>query len=391
MQLHETYKRIICGEKGQTFLTDFILKEKPWSSSLSKIERKITYIPIQEFAFAQPTERKDVLGRPVADVCFIDLVLFVGSGKSAAYHGNVVTIGVEVKSNLGDLLRDNKMNGYLHKTDYTFLAVPDGLVRDALNKVAGIEGIGVFSLSSGRIIKAAKRQTVEESTNNQALLRALFGARNTPISFQIDKKEIQRSFQVVPPCEDKLKESLGVINEICLTQKLKVMNFVGNRTPEVRVVRFELKNGKFTLWKGSNQPVEEYDYCEGKLLGIDIRRRETKNGEMVYCDFHMQNGDDLFDISTLASSCVTADLVSRLKNVEDPANSMLRIDAWKNLKYTNVIMKENGRPVPHSQIPRVQKIDRGFKVESDSSARDQAVMNIINDINARIQQIVEIQ
>jgi len=35
-------------------------------------------------------------------------------------------------------------------------------------------------------------------------------------------------------------------------------------------------------------------------------------------------------------------------------------------------------------LPRTQKIDRGFKVEIDSSKRDQAVMLMIDDINARL-------
>ncbi len=163
------------------------------------------------------------------------------------------------------------------------------------------------------------------------------------------------------------------------------MNFVGNRTPQVRAPRFELKNGKLTLWQGNDQPPQEYDYAEGRLTGIDVRHRQTANGELIYCDFHFVNGEEQFDISTIASSSVTADLVGRLYNVKDPLHSMVRIEAWRNNKFTNVAMKENGRPVVHAHLPRIQKIDRGFKIESDSSARDAAVMKMIEEINARLQ------
>ena len=163
------------------------------------------------------------------------------------------------------------------------------------------------------------------------------------------------------------------------------MNFVGNRTAEeVRRTRLELKNGKLCMWQGQDQPILEFDYAEGRLLGIETRRRTTSKGEMIYCDFHFINGGEFFDISTIASSCVTADFVGRLSNVRDIVNSVLRIDAWKNNQYTNINIRENGAPVPFLRLPRVQKVDKGFKVEPDSSERDAAVMRLIEEINGRL-------
>jgi len=163
------------------------------------------------------------------------------------------------------------------------------------------------------------------------------------------------------------------------------MNFAGNRTSETRTTRVELKNGKLCIWQGPTQPALEFDYVEGRLLGIEVRRRKTSNGEMTYVDFQFINDDEFFDVSTIASSSVAADLVGRLSNVKSPTESTIRIDAWKNDRYTNVHVKENGASVPFLRLPSVQKVDKGFKVELDSSERDAAVMSLIEKINSRIQ------
>ena len=99
---------------------------------------------------------------------------------------------------------------------------------------------------------------------------------------------------------------------------LLVMNFAGNRTSETRTTRVELKNGKLCIWQGPTQPALEFDYVEGRLLGIEVRRRKTSNSEMTYVDFHFINDDEFFDVSTIASSSVAADLVGRLSNVKSP-------------------------------------------------------------------------
>ena len=163
------------------------------------------------------------------------------------------------------------------------------------------------------------------------------------------------------------------------------MRFAGNRKTESEIVRFELKNGKFIRLNGYSQTTEQYDYVEGRLVDVVTSRRSTKNGEIVFCDFYMKNEDDRFVISTLLSSGTTANLICRLKNVKDPANSMLRIDAWSNNIYTNIYIKENGKPVGRTFLPRVEKIERGLSVETDSSKRDSAVLRIIDEIKEKLQ------
>lgn len=383
MNKHEELKGLLHGSLGESIITDIILRQ--WKTQSNRLERKIMFFSVEEFPFSFPTPKRDSRGRPIVQNRFIDVVLFVNPGKSAAYHGDVFTVGIEIKSNLWDLLRDKKISHYLGKTDLFYLGVEDGLIDDAVKKVQGMSGIGVISLTSGQIVKPARRQDVAPHIRQQLLYRALFFPQSPRIHFTIPKEIIDDAYQIVPSSYEDDLIGPSQNSNVCLTIKTKsTMNFVGNRTRETRPVRLELKNGKFSLWKGTDQAPEVFDYAEGQLTGIEIRKRETRNGEMVYCDFHMRNGDDRFDISTLASSCVTADIVGKLKNVHDPVNSTLRIDAWLNNKFTNVVMKENGRPVIHSTLPRVQRIDRGFKVELDSSSRDAEVMKIIDELNAKL-------
>ena len=381
MHQHEELKKSLQTKIGEVFLTDVVLHQ--WVNNRDHYDRKVLFLPVEEVSFSLPTARKDKIGRPMVKTGFIDVVLFVGSGKSAAYHGDVFSIGVEIKSNLFDLMQDEKIPKYVGITDFCYLAVLEGLIDDALIKVKDMPGVGVLSLSTGHIVKQARRQNVPLMVRQQLLYRVLLGKAST---FTISEESIGESFQVVQSfSEDDPKGSSDVTDNNSLTIKNnKTMSFVGNRTHEARLPRLELKNGKFSLWMGDGQPCQEFDYAEGQLTGIEIRKCQTRNGEMIYCEFKMINGEERFYISTLASSGVTADLVSRLKNVKDPANSMLRIDAWQNNRYTNVVMKENGLPIVHASLPRVVKIDRGFKMERDSSARDAAVMKIISEINAKL-------
>ena len=162
------------------------------------------------------------------------------------------------------------------------------------------------------------------------------------------------------------------------------MEFLGKRKNEERAVRVELKNGNFEVWKGAGKPTETFNYAVGTLDGIELRRRKTACGEIVFCDFHMKHENHRFDISTIASSAVTADIVSRLLNVEDPVNSQLRIDVWAKGPYTNVRVKEEDRVVKFAPLPEIKRIDKGVKVEIDTTERDMAVMGMIDQINARL-------
>lgn len=379
---HREFKDRMMGIVGTTFLSELFIMERPWTHNRHGIERRVTYIPFEECPFSQPMTKKDSRGRPMAKTRWIDYVFFVAAGDRAAYHGDCFTIGIEMKGSSRDLWRDKKIATYLRKTDYTLLGVPEPLLVEALRKAKGLPGVGVFSLDTGRIILRPRRQEIAGDVFRQMYFRALFSEKKR-YSFLIEKHLADVPFISIPLVEDA-PEGTSVINNVKPSNNHCFMNYVGTRTNETRFPRLEIKNGKLNMWQGSNQPAAEFDYAQGKLLSIDTRRRTTANGEMVYCDILLTFEGEKFYISTIASSCVTADLISRLANVKDPQNSILRIDVWKNNKYSNVVVKENGCPVPFRKLPRLQKIDRGFKVETDSSERDTEVMKLIDLINSRI-------
>ena len=383
MKAHQEFKNRMTKTVGKTFLSEFFVQEKPWHHPRNGVERQVTYIPYEECPYSIPTEKTDSKGRPTAKTRWIDFVFFIAAGERAAYHGDCFSIGIEMKGNSRDLWRDNKIQKYLGKTDYTFLAVPDYLTKEALMKANHIPGIGVFSLDSGHIIKQPHRQTVTEDSFRQMLFRALFSGK--PIhSFLIDKDYAEVPGQSFPLVEEAPSGTSHTNKNTQIFKHQNIMNFVGTRTNETRIPRLEIKNGKLNIWQGADQPAAEFDYAVGHLLSIDTRRKTTANGEMVYCDFRMANNGEQFCISTIASSCVTADLVSRLANLRDPKHSEIRVDVWRNNKYSNVVVRENNTPVPFRKLPRLQKIDRGFKVETDSSERDAEVMRLINEINEKL-------
>lgn len=162
-------------------------------------------------------------------------------------------------------------------------------------------------------------------------------------------------------------------------------SFAGTRDAANHVIRFDIRQGKFAQWMGLGQKPREYDYVQGRLTGISLRKHELPSGEMTYMDIHFRNGDTRFDVSALASGSVVAELLSKLVNVRD-LRSMVRIDMWAKERYTNSSVYENGEKLPFRLLPKVEKRQRGFSASYDTSERDAAVMAMIDELNARIAQ-----
>ena len=160
-------------------------------------------------------------------------------------------------------------------------------------------------------------------------------------------------------------------------------NFAGTRDAANRVIRFDIRQGKLAQWMGLGQQRREYDYVQGHLTGISLRKHEMPSGEMTYLDLHFQNGETRFDVSALASGSVAAELISKLVNIRD-VKSLIRIDVWTKDRYTNSSVHENGEKLPFRMLPKVEKKQRGFSASFDTSERDAAVKAMIDEINQRI-------
>lgn len=162
-------------------------------------------------------------------------------------------------------------------------------------------------------------------------------------------------------------------------------SFAGTRDAANHVIRFDIRQGKLAQWMGIGQQRREYDYVQGYLTGISLRKHEMPSGEMTYVDIHFQNGETRFDVSALASGSVAAELISKLVNIRD-LKSMVRIDVWAKDRYTNSSVYENSEKLPFRMLPKVEKKQRGFSASFDTSERDTAVMGMIDELNGRIAQ-----
>ena len=162
-------------------------------------------------------------------------------------------------------------------------------------------------------------------------------------------------------------------------------SFAGTRDAANHVIRFDIRQGKFAQWMGLGQKPREYDYVQGRLTGISLRKHELPSGEMTYMDIHFRNGDARFDVSAIASGSVAAELISKLVNVRD-FKSMVRIDVWQKETFTNCVVYENGEKLPFRILPKVERKQKGFSTSYDTSERDAAVMAMIDELNARIAQ-----
>ena len=167
-------------------------------------------------------------------------------------------------------------------------------------------------------------------------------------------------------------------------------NFAGTRDAANRVIRFDIRQGKLAQWMGLGQQRREYDYVQGCLTGISLRKHELPSGEMTYMDIHFRNGETRFDVSALASGSVAAELISKLVNIRD-VKSLIRIDVWTKDRYTNSSVHENGEKLPFRMLPKVEKKQRGFSASFDTSERDAAVMSMIDELNGRIAQAVRVE
>ena len=58
-------------------------------------------------------------------------------------------------------------------------------------------------------------------------------------------------------------------------------NFAGTRDAANRVIRFDIRQGKLAQWMGQGQQAREYDYVQGYLTGISLRKHEMPTGEMT--------------------------------------------------------------------------------------------------------------
>ena len=162
-----------------------------------------------------------------------------------------------------------------------------------------------------------------------------------------------------------------------------IQNIAGHREAKTKSIRFDIRKGKFSHYVGADKPIEEFDFVTGKLKGIALRSSETAGGELTFMDIYMEKDGTRFIVSAIASSSITAELMSKLCNIRD-VDSELHIEVWANGNFTNCTVRENDEKLPYRLLPKAVRKQVGFNTSVDSSERDAAVIDIIKELNVRL-------
>ncbi len=97
----------------------------------------------------------------------------------------VVTIAVETKTHLKDLLNDQKLIGYAGSTDYLFLSVPSTLVLNAYEVIVKKystfkQFIGICDYETGTIVIFPERQRADRDRTSKLLSKFMISPKCLP-------------------------------------------------------------------------------------------------------------------------------------------------------------------------------------------------------------------
>ena len=97
----------------------------------------------------------------------------------------VVTIAVETKTHLKDLLKDQKLIGYAGSTDYLFLSVPSPLILDAYEQIVRKypsfkQYIGICDYEIGSIVVFPERQRADRDRTSKLLSKFMISPKCLP-------------------------------------------------------------------------------------------------------------------------------------------------------------------------------------------------------------------
>lgn len=148
----QVFKQLVLG----TFPLDFVNEVY---SREDKSNRIYLEAMDQVREYVTPTETN-------TRVCFWHdgILVFFPDQKREDYR--IVTVSIEIKTNIYDLERDTKIDQYLGATNYFFIAVPHSLVdaakRKILNPTETRPFKGVIDATSGKIIVMPECQALSK-------------------------------------------------------------------------------------------------------------------------------------------------------------------------------------------------------------------------------------
>lgn len=156
-----------------------------------------------------------------------------------------------------------------------------------------------------------------------------------------------------------------------------------------RSVFLNIKNSKIML-KTKDGGESFYNYISGKLVKIKERAQEINGNTIVFYDFHIENGDVKYKLSTIKSSSNSRSIINCLMSVDNLAIAEIKIAPYENKNgYTNIAVYANGQKVdwlvPAEKLPRVEEVVlKSGKSVRDSGELDAFFEKFVSELNARL-------
>ena len=149
---HAELEDIMIRRTSIPFLSNHMMLTRPWESRSSFVPKSMKVFATKEFPFFD--HQPDGTSKQHN----VDVLFFCAAGESSTYRRQNYSVAVEIKSTVENLYCDQKIPGYFNRTDYLYLAVPDGMIALALMKANAWKHVGVVSIDTGLIYKPAHRQ-----------------------------------------------------------------------------------------------------------------------------------------------------------------------------------------------------------------------------------------
>ncbi len=134
--------------------------------------------PPHKIAWTATDEVTDLNGRRH------DIVYLFRPGKKECSHATEMdyryrVVSIETKNSQSDLMKDGKILSYLGATSYAFLAVPERLIPDAIDKIDSYDDraqyIGLINADNGDIILfPASQEELLDRARQDRLLASMF-------------------------------------------------------------------------------------------------------------------------------------------------------------------------------------------------------------------------
>lgn len=135
---HDEMRDLLKGSSGKQFVYGTVCNFVPYDVPYENIR----YLLLSEFTIRYYDESNIQRGRKgfikADENRRFDALLFVRPGEKSIARGYTYTVGVELKGDVQDLKRDDKIYRYVGWVDFMYIGVPDEMVDEAIRKVQNI-------------------------------------------------------------------------------------------------------------------------------------------------------------------------------------------------------------------------------------------------------------